>query len=543
MTANMSLPVSLAAVVLTSIMISLGIPNELLPNGNSLLGLLAILPVYLAIRDSRSWAAAGLFGGLVVFLVHLMSSFWLAYFEDFAIFTLGASAVAYFFMGIPIGWALRYTARMSPVIRPFAFASVWTLWEWVKSIGFLAYPWGTLVMTSRDLVPVTQIAEITGMWGIGFLFALLPCALGEYLVPEIRPVLTNLRHSAFRRPSARPALLFTLFLFTLATMYGFIRLANLPEPDTHLDMILVQQNADPWIDDGYKSTILASQGLTREALASGKPTADLVVWSESILNRPFRENRKLYRRVPNGDPFLDFMAEIGTPLLVGSPVLVGPGNRDFSNSVILVSPDGEQLDWYGKIQLVCFAEYMPFTEYKWVRDFFESLVGFSKGWIPGKELKSMAVTNSEGRTIRFAAPICFEDAFPSLCADLHNTGSDLLVNLTNDAWSRTKSAEMQHFAVASFRAIELRTTLVRSTNAGYTSVIDPGGRVLGDLPLFTADWLRMEVPIYPRVTTFYARFGDWFPLLLFLITLLAFAREELLDRRRSGLYVSGGRYP
>ncbi len=526
MASNMSLPASLVSVILTSIMISLGIPNEFFPDGNSLFGLFAVLPAYLAIRDSRSYAVAGVFGGLIVLLVHLMSSFWLAHFEDFAIFTLGASALAYFFMGIPIGWALRHAARMSPVIRPFAFAAVWTLWEWVKSIGFLAYPWGTLVMTSRDLLPLIQIADLTGMWGIGFLLALLPSALGEFLFPPLPSGRVILRPcvGGFGRARGTPVapLLFALFLFGLASSYGLVRLAHPPKPETSLDMILVQQNADPWIDDGYKSTILASQTLTRKALASGSPSADLVVWSESILNKPFRENRRLYRRVPNGDPFLDFMSEIKTPLLVGSPVLVDSEARDYSNSVILVSPDGDQLDWYGKIQLVCFAEYMPFTEYKWVREVFDSLVGFSKGWIPGKELKTMSVTNGEGREIRFATPICFEDAFPSLCADLHKTGSDLLVNLTNDAWSRTNSAEMQHFAIASFRAIELRTTLVRSTNGGYTVVIDPLGRVLGDLPLFAAAWLRMDVPIYPRIQTVYARFGDWFPMLLFIALLACF---------------------
>jgi len=542
-------------------MISLGIPNEVFPAGNSLFGLFAVLPACLALRDSRSYASAGILGGLIVFLVHLMSSFWLAHFEDFAIFTLGASALAYFILGIPVGMALRHATRMSPAIRPFAFAAVWTLWEWVKSIGFLAYPWGTLVMTSRDLLPLIQIADLTGMWGIGFLLALLPAALGEFLVPAASPGRNPGR--AYPGPGVRlprntrtargfsrlapgtpgAALLVTLILYGLAFSYGLVRLADPPVAQTSLDMILVQQNADPWIDDGYKSTILASQNLTREALSSGAPSADLVVWSESILNKPFRENRKLYRRVPDGDPFLDFMAEIQTPLLVGSPVLVDSEARDYSNSVILVSPEGHQLDWYGKIQLVCFAEYMPFTEYKWVREMFDSLVGFSKGWIPGKELKTMSVTNREGREIRFATPICFEDAFPTLCADLHKTGSDILVNLTNDAWSRTNSAEMQHFAVASFRAIELRTTLVRSTNAGYTVVLDPLGKILRDIPLFTADWLRMDVPVYPRVETLYARFGDWFPFLLFIAVIACFIREARLDRRRSRLYVSTGRYP
>ena len=126
--------------VLSAIMLSLGIPNEVFKLGSSLFGLFALVPLYLAIRETRSFRQSGFLTGAMFLLVHLMSSFWLANFKDFAVFTLGASAVAYFFLGIPVGWALRYSFRFPSAWRPFLFAAVCTLWQWVKSIGFLAYP-------------------------------------------------------------------------------------------------------------------------------------------------------------------------------------------------------------------------------------------------------------------------------------------------------------------------------------------------------------------------------------------------------------------
>jgi apolipoprotein N-acyltransferase len=89
----------------------------------------------------------------------------------------------------------------------------------------------------------------------------------------------------------------------------------------------------------------------------------------------------------------------------------------------------------------------------------------------------------------------------------------VFINITNDSWSKTKSAELQHFAVASFRAIEMRTTLVRSTNSGYSTVVNPAGKILYDMPLFTADSLYAEVPVYKREMTPYALLGNWIPLL------------------------------
>ncbi len=537
---------ALFCVLLASIMLSLGIPNELFRNGIAPFGFVALIPFYLAVRETRSYRFAGVLSGLFALLVHVMASFWLAYFKDFAVFTLGASSIAYFLYAAPVGWALRYVSRSRRAFRPFLFAAVWTLWEWLKSIGFLAYPWGTLVMTSFPLKPLIQIADLTGVWGIGFLLALVSCVFAE-LVPltpvgsksrqprELsttpRALSTLPRHHPFGSDQVK-AVAFTAGLVILALAYGTVTLSRESRPVTTLDTILVQHNADTWEDGGLRKNLRVGQQLTRRALSQGRPKADLVVWSESILTRPYLEHRDLYERLPADDPFTAFMAETETPLLVGSPVIVSREPLLFSNSVILVGPAAERLDWYAKIQLVPFAEYMPFTEYRWVREFFDTIVGFSSGWTPGNEIKTMSVVNHEGTTVRFATPICFEDAFPSLCAALHNSGSDVLINLTNDSWSRTDSAEMQHFVIAAFRAVELRTTLVRSTNAGYTCVVDPRGTVLADLPLFTADALRVDVPIFERKTTFYARFGDWFPSILGLLLILWLLVAEFRRRRR-----------
>ena len=89
------------------------------------------------------------------------------------------------------------------------------------------------------------------------------------------------------------------------------------------------------------------------------------------------------------------------------------------------------------------------------------------------------------------------------------------MNITNDSWSATKSAEYQHFIMSSYLSIEYRTTLVRSTNSGYSVVVDPKGNIIADLPLFEEGVMALSVPIYQRKATFFSRYGDWFAYLLF----------------------------
>jgi len=518
----MSVISSFLAVLCSAVLLSLGISNEYLHFGSALFGIIALIPLYTAFCISPTRRRTAWMFGAMIALVHLCSSFWLAYFENFAIFTLGASTVAYFFLGFLFGHWFYYAMKLPLRLRPFAFACLWTLWEWFKGSGFVAYPWGSLSMTALSLRPLIQIADITGVWGITFLVALISALLAEIIRAAAR--LTAGFSKPHDKPLLRP-LIFTAGLLLLANGYGFFRMYQKRTPQQNLNLVLVQQNTDPWVSglDLFFDNLYTTQELTEKAITESPVKPDLIVWNESSLAYGYDQFQDYYRRLPFKESFTDFLQRMDIPILTGSPLLQDAERGKYSNSVYLIAQDGTVLDTYSKIQLICFAEYIPFVDHPFVQRFFNSLVGFSSGWAQGKEYKAMMFTAQNGNGVRFAAPICFEDAFPTLCADLHNQKSDILINLTNDSWSKTASAEYQHFAVAYFRAIELRTPLVRSTNGGFTCVIDPVGNIIASLPLFTADALSVSVPIYPYRRTFYAQWKDWLPALFLAIALIAAA--------------------
>ena len=518
----MSVISSFLAVLCSAVLLSLGISNEYLHFGSALFGIIALIPLYTAFCISPTRRRTAWMFGAMIALVHLCSSFWLAYFENFAIFTLGASTVAYFFLGFLFGHWFYYAMKLPLRLRPFAFACLWTLWEWFKGSGFVAYPWGSLSMTALSLRPLIQIADITGVWGITFLVALISALLAEIIRAAAR--LTAGFSKPHDKPLLRP-LIFTAGLLLLANGYGFFRMYQKRTPQQNLNLVLVQQNTDPWVSglDLFFDNLYTTKELTEKAITESPVKPDLIVWNESSLAYGYDQFQDYYRRLPFKESFTDFLQRMDIPILTGSPLLQDAERGKYSNSVYLIAQDGTVLDTYSKIQLICFAEYIPFVDHPFVQRFFNSLVGFSSGWAQGKEYKAMMFTAQNGNGVRFAAPICFEDAFPTLCADLHNQKSDILINLTNDSWSKTASAEYQHFAVAYFRAIELRTPLVRSTNGGFTCVIDPVGNIIASLPLFTADALSVSVPIYPYRRTFYAQWKDWLPALFLAIALIAAA--------------------
>jgi apolipoprotein N-acyltransferase len=89
-------------------------------------------------------------------------------------------------------------------------------------------------------------------------------------------------------------------------------------------------------------------------------------------------------------------------------------------------------------------------------------------------------------------------------------GAEILVNPSNDSWSRHPKFTGQWFDIVRFRAIETRRYLVRASTSGPSAVIDPWGRVQEK----TAIWARGAASgfVLPRrELSLYARIGDASP--------------------------------
>jgi apolipoprotein N-acyltransferase len=115
--------------------------------------------------------------------------------------------------------------------------------------------------------------------------------------------------------------------------------------------------------------------------------------------------------------------------------------------------------------------------------------------------------------------VCYEAIFPELAREWVRQGSDLLVNITNDAWFGRSSAPYQHLAMTRFRAIENRIWIARAANTGISAFIAPSGRITAQSPIFKSLYLQGEVGLGSR-PTLYTRFGDVFPALFLLLSVV-----------------------
>lgn len=517
--------------ILSAILLALAIPNEFITFGSPLLGILALIPHFIALDRSKSLKESCGLCFIQSCLTHILSSFWLSNFKDFAIFTLGASALGtggiHAFFGLFFYLPRFYEKKVlsSPLegskisrfiksnsFRAFWFASVYTLWEYVKCTGFLAYPWGTIHMTFYKLKSFCQIVDITGVRGITFFISYLSAILALLFMDSIK---SSVKNSFILNKNI---IFSVLSIFLLVEAYGIIQFSKDRKPLKYINTVLIQQNIDSWATKGDNISIEISQDLTQKGIKEFKNQGirpDLIVWSEAILHYPFPEAMNYYSVQPKSYPLIKYIRDTNIPTIIGAPYSVDFDKGMFSNSVIIFNKDGNLQGNYAKIHLVPFAEHIPFTEYEFIRNLLDTLVGFSSGWEAGKEFKVFEIPTKDN-SVKISTPICFEDAFADICRGLKKLGTELFVNVSDDSWSLTKSAEYQHFVIAWFRAIEFRTTLLRSTNAGYTVVITPNGEIIADLPLFTRNYLNCSVPIYENISTTYMLFGEWIVLIIFL---------------------------
>ncbi len=165
--------------------------------------------------------------------------------------------------------------------------------------------------------------------------------------------------------------------------------------------------------------------------------------------------------------------------------------------------EGQVLSRYHKQVLLAFGEYIPFTS---VLSLVPGVPPIGEGFSRGEGPRTLDLSP----TIRLASLICYEDLMPWLSRRfVAGSHANLLVNLTNDGWFGDTVAPWQHARLAQWRAIETRRSLVRATNTGVTSVINPRGEMVDALPVYSTGVLNAKVPLM-TTKTFYVRFGDWF---------------------------------
>lgn len=444
----------------------------------------ALVPLLVVVEDVSSWQGwwLGLTAGAAY---RLLTLYWLpgaiARHGDLSLLLATATALALIlFLATFVGWFAAVAAWLLPAGpgMVLVLGALWVVLEWVQSWILGGFPWGFVGYPAGRPLPMMQVADLAGVYGLSFLAVFFNGALA-----------VTLR----QRPGGRAVAAVATGLVALATVYGVVRLAGASaaerpvarvpgsppgteELETLLEPLrvaLVQGNVAPdrERDPAAADRILLDHlRLTRQGIAE---RADLVIWPESSVPAP-----RGFARDPTIRRSLAGLARsTGVSLLVGTAHPAGgTGERAFTNSAFLVTPDGEWSRRYDKVRLVPFAEYVPGSRWLQLPGLPGPLGGTMTEYRSGSPEQPLLEAVSDG-VPPFGTAICYEIVFPSLVRRQVREGATFLATITNDGWFGDTSAPYQHFEMARFRAVEMRRWLVRAANTGISGVVDPWGRV------------------------------------------------------------------
>jgi apolipoprotein N-acyltransferase len=373
--------------------------------------------------------------------------------------------------------ALRYTG---PGPLALAAPALWVTLEFLYPNLFL---W-RMAHCQFHAPVLMQIGELTGPYGLSFVMVWVSAACVAVL----------------SRPRRLGALLAAGVATLAVVLYGMVRLPVIDRAIGEAPTFrvgLVQGNVS--IEEkGDVAFLDVSLEKYKELSENLQKDTDVIVWPETVSLRWIEAGTTKLEGKDN--PFDDLQTALIYGGLAYRPR--GHGRPEEFNSEFLLGPGGVVLDRYDKHILMPFGEYIPFASY------FPAIAALSPATGSFTAGRGVSVFDVPG-TARIGPLICYEDLLASMSRQATLAGAEVLLNILNDAWYGNTAAPYQHQALALWRAIENRRYLLRGSNTGVTSIIDPAGRIVAEGGLFRAEVVSGTVHRL-HLTTFYTRYGDVF---------------------------------
>jgi len=525
-----SVLIQLGLAAAASVLFAASFPNLLFKDGLPFLAWFAYIPILVLIRKNNLLACAG-WGAIYGFTSYSLFNYWLGTFHPLA----GAIVYSIYLVYMAVVFLFLKLADVLYPNRSYIVQwAIWLAYEFLRTRGFLGYSYGITGYSQWRIIPLIQIASVTGVWGISALVTFpsfwLASALRDWRVGEdFRGAGKAI--AAFFQKERISAIVWAAAL-AASLVFGSVSNRDFSSFPT-AQIALVQHNTDPWeaskapaqwqVYEAYRKDLAILKRLSDSALAS-RPKPQLVVWPETAFvpriywHTNYRDDQNSWVIVRE---LLDYLSTKDVPFLLGNDdARMDPAKNpdpyekfrvDYNAAMLF--EEGKITETYRKLHLVPFTEHFPYK--KQLPFIYDALKkADTHFWEKGEE-----ATVFQGPGFTFSAPICFEDTFGYLSRNFVRGGADVLVNISNDAWSNSLPAQNQHLSMAVFRAVENYRPMVRSTASGQTCAIDPRGRVTAMAAPFTEAWLNVTVPLV-RGNTLYNLYGDYLALAFTLIAVI-----------------------
>ncbi len=428
------------------------------------------------------------------------------------------------FLAIPLG--LHSFLRRKFFIKSkgyFAMICLWLTFEYLHFDWDLAWPWLMLGNAFANYPILIQWYEITGVLG-GSLWILVANIFIYELILSFKEKKTS--------SNKRVWITLTSIIIIVPMGYSMVRYYTYQESSNPIEVVVIQQNTDPWGQYDIESEDLIHNILELAREKTTSKTRLIVAPESAIQDYAWQNQLSEYASIDslfefiNQNPHVNILMGISTLRMYENPAeksitarKYGGGNDmyyDSYNTALFIN-SFKETDMYHKSKLVPGVEKMPFPKYlgnlsKYALD----LGGITGSLGIDDERKVFQLENSEAVV---GSIICFESNFGDYYGEFVRNGANLMTIITNDGWWKKTPGYRQHFEYARLRAIETRRSIARAANTGTSGFINQRGDVFQKTEWWTPDVISQTLNLNSEIT-FYTKYGDYIGKISFYVSIL-----------------------
>lgn len=491
----------------------------------------AFVPYFFVVTKRQTLLKVNAASYLTFFVMSLITVFWVGSWQSAADpFLMVSGVVLVFFLPcvMLINSTLFYASRkvFKKDLSLYLFPFFWVTGEYILTLTDLKFPWLTIGHGLAKFTSFIQIADIVGAFGLSFIVLWI----NIFIFKGVKSFKENVKVGSIYFSIAAS-------IFILIIVYGFVKISSIDNDEKKIRVGIIQPNIDPWNkwELGGLDQILDNYfSLSQKCVDEG---AKIILWPETAL--PVYLLSGTYQ--DEVDSIYSFLKKNNVSLLTGMPDFIvydkeAPRNAKYNaagryyyatyNSILLFQPDRNEVQRYGKMQLVPLGEHTPFVDQlPFLGDLLKWGVGIS-GWNIGQDTTVFKFVNDKD-TIKVGGLVCYESVFPTFPNYFVDRGAQFLTVLTNDSWYGKLSGPYQHKEFANLRAVENRRAVVRCANGGVSCLINKFGVTEIETEMFTRTHLVVDVPLNGE-KTFYTKNPLIIPVLSSAFSLWIFGINILL---------------
>ena len=390
----------------------------------------------------------------------------------------------------------------------FLFSLLFGIIEFLRGSILTGFPWNLIVYSFSEKLNFIGIISLIGTYSLNLLVISLFTAPAIYFLKK-------------RKKETVISILF-LFLPVLFFTYGVFQKKQFLDGEENENSYIIRVigsniSLERFYDETQTKTII------EELISISSPEKKrkiFFIWPEGIISNTYQEEFYLYSDV--------ISKNFDENHLIGLGITSRKSEKDnykYYNSFSIFDKDLKLIENYNKNKLVPFGEFLPFENFlnaiglKTITNDFGS---FTKG----NDRKIFEIGKNDEK-IKFLPLICYEIIYSGNLTK--NFDFDFILNISEDGWFGKSVGPKQHFVHSIFRAIENQKYVIRASNNGMASIINPIGQIEKKIDYGDSGYIDFKKRRYSDKTIFSMFGNSIFIILILLYIFLIFSFNRFKD--------------